>query len=175
MAETLDQLEIHGSMVSSPTKTKAEFEKKELKLTARVRNPLILLFNVEYEWAEEGDNKLNDWDFYFSITDEKGGILHSDYKHFGEEEPGLIAEDEKSFQEYVKEESYLRYYKDSDNLQKGDGSLVKSIKTPSTPGVYSYTCNITVQFWAKKIGEESGLAKNKTESTDQMVVRVTVS
>ncbi|MFQ5800253.1 MAG: hypothetical protein ACE5HH_00855 [Candidatus Hydrothermarchaeales archaeon] len=165
MAEAPEQIEISGRMIASPRKTEARFEKKDIKLTASPSNPLVLVFSADYRWEEQGDTKLNDWDFYMTITDEKGKDIYSDYKHFGEDEPSFVEKDELA---------YLEYLKDEDNYQSGDGTMVRSLKTPTTQGTHTYTCQLRAQFWARKLGEEKDLEKNKTESTDECTVTVTV-
>lgn len=165
MAEAPAQIEIPGKMIASPQKTEARFEKKDIKLTASSSKPSVLVFSTDYRWEEQGDTRLNDWDFYMTITDEKGKIIYSDYKHFGEDEPTFVEKDELA---------YLEYLKDEDNYQSGDGIMVRSLRTPTTKGTHTYTCHLKAQFWARKLGEEKDLEKNKTESTDECTVTITV-
>ncbi len=174
MSNSTEQISIDGEMISSPQKTEARFGKHKIKLSAYASNPLLLIFTASYRWEEEEDDKWNDWDFFMTITDEKGNILHSEHKHFGEDEPGFIGEDEDSHIEYIKEETFLKHYKNDDTLKKGDGVMARSLKTPSEPGTYTYICKLTSQFWERGLGEDRGLEKNKTEDSDECVVKITV-
>ncbi|RMF91607.1 MAG: hypothetical protein D6733_00725 [Methanobacteriota archaeon] len=161
-----EQVEITGRLIATPTKTEAVFEQEEVHVDAKASSPVIIVFSATYRWAEEGDTRLNDWDFYMTIEDEKGEVIHSDYKHFGEDEPEFLGDDEKR---------YMEYLQDEDNFQSGDGAMVRSIRTPATPGTYTYLCEIRAQFWARGFREEKGLEKNKTESVARCKVTVTVS
>jgi hypothetical protein len=174
MPEAFEQLIIRGEMKASPGQTKASFEKEEIKLTATTKKPLLLIFSAAYSWEEEVDEKLNDWEFFMEITDDSGNVVHSEYKHFGEDEPGFVGKDENGYKDYIKEESYLKHYKSSDSLKKGEGTIVRSIKTPTTTGKFTFTCHISALFWARKLGEDKFLVKNNTQSTAECKVIVRV-
>jgi hypothetical protein len=175
MSQKASQVEIIGKMIASPLKTKSEFDEKSVELEARANKPVLLVFSANYRWEEQRDDKLNDWDFYLEITDDQGGVIHSEYKHYGEDEPGFVGKDEESYRAYLEEESYLKYYKPDDNLKRGEGTMVRSLKTPDKPGRYMYRCRLVAQFWARKLGEDRGLEKNKTESRALCTVIVKVT
>lgn len=161
--------------MASYSKTHASFEKDMVKIQAKAEKPSLIVFSVNYRWDEESEDKINDWDFILNIIDEGGELLHSDYRHFEEEEPGLLTKDEEGYKEYIKEEAYLKHYKCDVHLECGEGLMARSIKTPTKKGTYLYACHITSQFWARRLGEDKGLAKNLTESTAECIVRVDVS
>jgi hypothetical protein len=174
MSNSTEQISIDGEMIASPQKTEAKFEKHKINLSTSSSEHLLVIFSAKYSWEEEEDNKWNDWDFFMTLTDDEGKILHSEHKHFGEDEPGFIDEDEDSHIKYLKEEAYLKYYKNDDRLKKGEGVMARSLRTPSEPGAYKYKCRIIAQFWERALGEERGLEKNKTEDIDECEVKVTV-
>jgi hypothetical protein len=174
MPQAIEQIIIRGEMRASAKETKASFENEEIKLTATTKKPLLLIFSASYSWEEELDEKLNDWEFFMEITDEGGNVIHSEYKHFGEDEPGFVGKDESAYKDYIKEESYLKHYKSSDSLKKGDGTIVRSIKTSTTKGKFTFTCHISALFWTRKLGEDKFLVKNKTQSTAECRVIVSV-
>jgi hypothetical protein len=174
MSESVEQILIAGEMMASLHKTVARFEKRNYNLSASSSNPLLLIFSVNYSWEEEKQDKWNDWDFFMTVTNEDGDVLHSEHKHFGESEPGFIFEDEDSHKEYLEEEAYLKHYKNTGPQKKGKGVMARSLSTPSDPGIYTYRCQLITQFWERTIGEDAGLEKNKTEFTDECLVNVTV-
>jgi hypothetical protein len=175
MSENIDQVEIVGEIVASPQKTEAVFEEKKINLVARVSRPLFLVFTAKYSFEEQLDVKLNDWEFYMTITDEQDGtVLKSEYLHFGEEEQGYIGKNDDAYKDYLEEEDFLKHYKSDDRLKKGDGTIVRSLKTPSEKGIYTYKCQLISRFWARNLGEEKGLEKNKTESIAEVIVSITV-
>jgi hypothetical protein len=174
MSEPVEQISIAGEMTASPQKTEASFEKHKIDLSTSASSPMLLIFSVNYSWEEQRDDKMNDWDFVISISDDDGNILHSEHKHLGEDEPGLISEDEEMYKDYLKEEAYLKYYKNDDSLKKGEGVMARSLRTPSKPGAYTYRCQLIAQFWARALGEDKELEKNKTEAADECAINVTV-
>jgi hypothetical protein len=165
MSKEPKQINVSGWMIASPTQTKAKFKEKELKITADAANPTILIFSSDYKWSEEGNTDLNNWDFYMEINDDSGNQLYSDSKNFGEDTP-IFVEDKKL--------QKLDYLSDNDNFQSGDGTIVKSIRTPSATGKYTYTCLIRAQFWSRKPGEPKDRLINLTESKSSCTVTVTV-
>ena len=174
MPEQIEQIEITGELVSSQGITKAGFKKKSFQVKASAAQPLVLIFSANYTWEGRDDEGLNNWDFYMTITDETGEVIHSEYKHFGEDEPGFTGKDGRSYKEYLKEEGYLRHYKARDEIKKGAGTMARSIKAPAIPGTYTYSFKIAVQCWKRKPGEKRRVEKHKTESSDEAHVSVIV-
>jgi hypothetical protein len=174
MPHTLDQVLITGELIATPHKTEAGFEKDAINLTASHSKPILLVFSANYRWEEQRDDKVNDWEFFMNIVNEKGEALHSEYKHFGDDDEGFTGDDEEAYKAYLKEEALLRYDRGDDPLKKGNGTLVRSIKTPSAKGSYTYLCQLIAVFWARLLGEDKSLVKNKTESIAECLIRVNV-
>ncbi len=175
MSGVSNQVEITAEMMSSAAKIETRFKDRALHFTSKPSDPLLLIFTVNYRWEEPDDEKLYEFDFTLLIKDDKGQVIHSEYRHFGDEEPGFVGKEEKDLNQYVKEERYLKYYKTERPLRKGEGTMVRSLKTPDKHGKYNYTFEIVSQFWARRLGEERGLEKNKTESSAKLKVTVDVS
>jgi hypothetical protein len=164
MTEEGQQINVEGKMIASPAKTEATFDEKNIKVSAQASKPKLLIFSVEYKWEEQGDTNLNEWDFSMNLNDGDGNELYSDYKHFGEDEPAFVDEKDLKYKEYLS---------DDDNYQSGTGTMVKSIKTPTTQGNYTYKFQIRAQFWSRK-SEEEPLEKNLTESVNECAVNLSV-
>ncbi|MFV2041030.1 MAG: hypothetical protein ACC644_03465 [Candidatus Hydrothermarchaeales archaeon] len=175
MTDSVEQIQITGEMRASSEETVATFHKTDVSVKSSKESPVLLVFSAVYRWDEEVDGRLKDFDFYMTIHDSEGEVVHSDHKHFGEEEPGFIGADEKAFKEYAEEEAYLQVYKQDATPKSGEGTMARSIRVPVEPGEYIFICKIMSQFWSRAVGEERGREKNKVEAAAECTVTVRVS
>jgi|GEM_PF-5147723 len=174
MSEPVEQIQITAVMKASSEETTATFQENKVSVSSSKDSPVLLVFSAVYNWEEDVDGRWKDFDFYMTILDSRGEIVHSDHKHFGDEEPGLIGSNETAFKEYAEEEAYLKVYQEDPTAKSGDGTMARSIRAPAEPGEYTFTCKLVSQFWSRAAGEDRGLEKNKVEATAECTVTVLV-
>ena len=175
MTESVEQIQITGEMRASSEETAAVFHTSDVTVKSSKQCPVLLIFSAVYRWSEEVDGRWKDFDFYMTISNSVGEVVHSDHKHFGDEAPGPVGSDEHAFKEYLEEEAYLQVYKQDAQPKSGEGTMARSIRIPVEPGRHTFTCQLVSQFWSRAVGEERGLEKNKVEAAAQCTVTVTVS